>query len=142
MAVQAHGLDYRSVERSDEVVGEQVGAWFFFEELLNLGLAGVEVVAVEAGEAAYAGLGGQLIEGAVGAAVGVGQDGTRPLRLGRRKHPFGMAFYLLRAVVQGGGEGANRHRPASAGGDLADVARQRAAGDDLNGPARVTKPLR
>jgi hypothetical protein len=52
-----------------------------------------------------------------------------------------MTLYLLRAVVQGGGEGADGDRPAAAGGDLADMARQGAAGDDLNGPAGVTKPF-
>jgi hypothetical protein len=48
-----------------------------------------------------------------------------------------MSLYLLRAVVQGGREGADLHRPAAAGGYLADVAGQGAAGDDLDGPARV-----
>ncbi|HEX9041783.1 MAG TPA: hypothetical protein VF838_12275 [Trebonia sp.] len=57
-----------------------------------------------------------------------------------------MNLDLLRAVMQGGGDGADGDRPAAAGGYLADVARQRPAGDDLNLPAcptwRPTVPAR
>jgi hypothetical protein len=44
-----------------------------------------------------------------------------------------MTLDLLRAVVQGGRDRADFHRPAAPGGDLADVAGQGTAGDYLDG---------
>jgi hypothetical protein len=98
-----------------------------------LGCACVEVVAVEAWEAADAGLGRQVVECAVGAAVGIGEDSARSLGPGSQQHPFGVTLYLFRSVVEGGRQRADGDRPASAGGDLPDMASQGAAGDDLDG---------
>jgi hypothetical protein len=44
-----------------------------------------------------------------------------------------MALYALRAVVEGGWQGADCDIPAAPGRDLADMAGQGAASDDLDG---------
>ena len=70
-AVEAQLLLDGAGERPDQEVGQQVGARLVVEQLLDLLRAGEDVVAVQARQAAYAEPAAHLVEGAVGAAVGV-----------------------------------------------------------------------
>src|SRR5262249_33659239 len=134
--IEAEGGEDCAGEGADQVVGEQVGAGFFGEDLRDAVRAGVEVVAVQAGEALYAAGVADLVQGAVGAAVGVGQHRAGAVGLGSRDDTFGMLMDFLWTVVEAGGQRAHDDRPAATGGYLPDVGGQCATGDDLKSRAR------
>src|SRR5262249_22662245 len=82
---------------------------------------------MQAGEAFRAMGVAVFVEGAVGAAVRVGDDGA-----GGETGPFGILDDLFWTVVQGGRQRAHLDRPPATGGDFPDVPGEGTAGDDLD----------
>ncbi len=131
VAVQAElGLD-GARERLHQEVGEQVGAGLVGEERLDPAGPGVHVVAVQPLEPPQPEPLADLVERAVGAAVGV-PDRHRVVRRAQRLgQPLDLAGDLLRLVVQQRRQRVHVDRPAV----LASTIRRgrlgdRAAGDD------------
>ena len=136
--VQAQLGQHQPVEAAQQEVGQHVGARLGLEQRGHPGRPGEHVVAVQPGQPAQPVPGAQLIQGAVGAAVGVGHgDGAAGVQ-GTHHVPFRQNNDLLRPVVQDRGQGPYGDRPAAARHDLPDVPGQRPAGEDVNVPGSVS----
>ena len=94
--VQAEPGQHGPVEAAHQEVGQQVRARLGLEELAHPVRAGEHVVAVQARQPPQAQPGAQVVERAVGAAVGVGHRHAMPVSQGVGGHPFGPWGDLLR----------------------------------------------
>ena len=143
MAIEPQLDDHGAVEPAHEEVGEHVRPRLRVEHRLELEHAGEDVVAVLPAESPQAFSGAQLIEGAIGSAVGVrhGQPiAVRPPQLvDFRRHLGGDP---LRVVVQQRRQREDVDGPAAPLGDLGDVTGERSAGDDADGPPVVSRGRR
>jgi hypothetical protein len=143
--VQPELDDDRAVERRREVVGQHIGAGFGLVQRLQPCGTGEDAVAVGAGEAGHLPAGAHVVERAIGAAVGVpdGHPGVVRTQVGHLLLDRGGD--PLRPVVQQRGQRDDVDGPAAAGGDVEDVAGDRAArhhGHAVVGPGRRVRPGR
>ena len=132
----------RAAEAAHQEVGEQVGAGLALQHRPHPVRAGEHVVAVQPGQPAQAQPRAQLVQRAVAAAVGVAEHHPQAAAGSSRASCSAAGAIRSGAVVQQRGQGMQLHRPAAAGGDLADVAAQRAAGDHRHPRrrGRLTRP--
>ena len=101
MAVQPHVLDDQTLEMSSQIIGKKEASQLLFHQAVKSVTAGIEGIAVGAGNALDPFLGTDLVEQAAGAAVGVNHvDSVIALRA-RRTDTLAQALgNLVRAVVQ------------------------------------------
>ena len=140
MPVEAQPLDDQAVEMAGEEIGQVEGAGLLVMEGVEGLEAGIEGVAMRAGESLDAFLGKHPVERAAGAAIGIGAEDRAPERAERRDLAADRIGDELRAVMemrrQAGELDAGKTVPL---GDEAQLAGQRPAGNDDEG--RFTSPL-
>ncbi len=130
VAVEAQLDDDRPVERGREEVGEHVGAGLGRQQRAHPLGAREQVVAVGAGQPGHVQPRADLVERAVGAAIGVAHRHPPVAQTQRRHLPLDLGGDPLRPVVQQRRQRVHVDGPAAPVGDVGDVPRDRPTGDD------------